>query len=247
MTTADPIGAFRSAFESGVRAGIILDFDGTLSPIVARPDLARMQPGAHEALARLAERYPVVAVVSGRTAPELDVLVEVPGIRLVASYGLHAPDDLAPAVLDAVRDAAAAVPGARVELKGGSVAVHVRGTGDPDAADAALRGPLGAIGRAHGLDLIDGKRVLELVPAGRPLKEGAVERLLEQERLEAVLYAGDDVADLRAYAAIDRAREDGVLTVKIAVRGEETPAALAEAADLVVDGPPDLVRLLQDL
>ena len=110
-----------------------------------------------------------------------------------------------------------------------------------------LRGPLGAIGLEHGLDLIDGKRVLELVPAGRPLKEGAVERLLEQERLEAVLYAGDDVADLRAFAALDRARRDGVLTVKIAVRGEETPATLAAAADLVVEGPPDLVRLLQDL
>ena len=57
-------------------------------------------------------------MVSGRTAPELEALVEVPGIHLVASYGLRAPEDLAPAVLDAVRDAAAAVPGARVELKG---------------------------------------------------------------------------------------------------------------------------------
>jgi trehalose 6-phosphate phosphatase len=247
MATADPLVAFRSAHERGLRAGILLDFDGTLSPIVARPDLARMQPGAHEVLARLTERYPVVAVVSGRTARELDALVEVPGVHLVASYGLHAPEDLTPAVLNAVRAAAAAVPEARVELKGGSVAVHVRGTEDPDAADEALRGPLGAIGREHGLDLIDGKRVLELVPAGRPLKEGAVERLLEGERLEAVLYAGDDVADLRAFAALDRAREDGVLIVKIAVRGEETPAALAAAADLVVEGPPDLVRLLQDL
>ena len=247
MSAADPIGAFRAAHQRGLRAGVLLDFDGTLSPIVARPDLARMQPGAHEALERLARRYPVVAVVSGRTAPELEVLVEVPGIHLVASYGLRAPEDLAPAVLDAVRGAAAAVPGARVELKGGSVAVHVRGTDDPDAADEELRGPLGAIGLEHGLDLIDGKRVLELVPAGRPLKEGAVERLLEQERLEAVLYAGDDVADLRAFAALDRARRDGVLTVKIAVRGEETPATLAAAADLVVEGPPDLVRLLQDL
>jgi trehalose 6-phosphate phosphatase len=247
MTSVDPLEAFASAREEGLRAGVLLDFDGTLSPIVARPDLARMQPGGREALNRLTARYAVVAVVSGRTAPELEALIDVPGIHLVASYGLRAPEDLAPAVIEAVRAAAAAVPGARVELKGGSVAIHVRGTEDPDAADEALRGPLASIGRGHGLDLIDGKRVLELVPAGRPLKEGAVERLLEEERLEAALYAGDDVADLRAFAALDRAREDGVLTVKIAVRGEETPEALAEAADLVVDGPPDLVRLLERL
>lgn len=229
------------------RAGMLLDFDGTLSPIVARPELAQIRSGAREALARLVGRYPVVAVISGRTDRELAELVAVPGVRLVGSYGMGDAAELPPAVLDDVRRAAAAVVGARVEIKGPSVAVHLRGADDPDAAEAILRGPLAEVGRSHGLDLIDGKRVLELVPAGRPLKEGAVERLVEEERLDAVLYAGDDVADLRAFAAMDRAAERGVCTVKVAVRGAETPRALREAADMVVDGPAELVLLLNRL
>jgi trehalose 6-phosphate phosphatase len=89
--------------------------------------------------------------------------------------------------------------------------------------------------------------VVELVPAGRPLKEGAVERIVADERLDAVLYAGDDTADLRAFEALDRLAERGVRTVKVAVHGRETPSELSDAADVVVDGPAGLVTLLRGL
>jgi trehalose 6-phosphate phosphatase len=62
-----------------------------------------------------------------------------------------------------------------------------------------------------------------------------------------VLYAGDDHADLDAFAALDRLSERGALTVKVAVRGAETPAELVEAADVVVGGPLGLVDLLAQL
>lgn len=228
------------------RLGVCVDFDGTLSPIVARPELATIVGGGREALALLVSRFPVVAVVSGRTRLELEALIGVPGVRLVGSYGLEGAE-LAASALEQVRAAAGAVPGSYVEPKGASVAVHVRGAEDPDAAEVALAEPLATIGRAHGLEVIEGKRVLELVPAGSPLKGGAVDRLVSEEHLDALLYAGDDVADLRAFAALDRAAATGVPTVKVAVRGEETPVALAEDADLVVDGPGELVRFLARL
>ena len=89
--------------------------------------------------------------------------------------------------------------------------------------------------------------VVELVPAGRPLKEGAVERIVADEHLDAVLYAGDDVADIGAFEALDRLAEKGVRTVKVAVHGRETPVALSDAADVVVDGPAGLVTLLRGI
>ena len=228
------------------RAGVLLDFDGTLSPIVVRPDLAQIRTGAPEALRRLVGRYALVAVISGRTDAELHSLVRVPGVRLVGSYGLG-ETSLSPDVFDAVRSVAGSVTGARVELKGASVAVHLRGVDDPDAAEAMLLASLSAIGEAHGLEVIPGKRVLELVPAGQPLKGGVVERLATGAKLDAVIYAGDDLADLRAFDALDRLAGAGVATVKVAVRGAETPTALREAADIVVDGPADLVLLLNRL
>jgi trehalose 6-phosphate phosphatase len=228
------------------RAGVLLDFDGTLSPIVMRPELAQIRTGAPEALRRLVGRYALVAVISGRTTEELRAHVTVPGVRLVGSYGLG-ESALAPEVIHAVREAAASVSGARVESKAASVAVHVRGADDPEAAEASLRSALTAIGQVYDLEVIDGKRVLELVPAGRPLKGGVVESLVAQERLDAVLYAGDDLADLRAFDTLDRLAQEGLCTVKVAVRGAETPKLLRDAANIVVDGPAELVLLLNRL
>ena len=230
------------------RAGVLLDFDGTLSPIVAKPELARIRDGARDAIARLVGRYAVVAIVSGRTGDQLRELVGVEGVRLAALYGLaeqvtQLPDE----VLASVREVASSVPGARVEPKGGSVAVHYRAADDAVAAQSLLAGGLAPVALAAELDLLAGKMVIELVPAGRPLKEGAVERIVEDERLDAVLYAGDDVADIRAFEALDRLAERGLRTVKVAVHGRETPVALSDAADVVVDGPAGLVTLLRGL
>ena len=230
------------------RRGVLLDFDGTLSPIVARPELAKIRDGAREAIARLVGRYDVVAVVSGRTPAQLLELVPIEGVRLAGLYGLDEGDGHVPASLEgAVTDAAARVPGTRVERKGGSIAVHFRGADDPRAAEALLHGLLGPIARQAGMDLIGGKKVLELVPAGRPLKEGVVERIVGEADLDAVLYAGDDLADIRAFEALDRMAERGVFTVKVAVHGPETPTELSDAADVLVDGPAELVGLLRRL
>lgn len=229
------------------RAGILLDFDGSLSPIVARPELAQIREGARDALARLVARYAVVAVVSGRTRAELEELIGVPGVRLAALYGIEDEATLPEGLEDRVREIAAAIPGVRIEPKGGAIAAHFRAASDPAAAEAALAEALGPIASEAGMELIEGKKVLELVPGGRPLKGGAVEAIVTDAALDAVLYAGDDVADLRAFEVLDRFGELGLVTLKVAVHGPETPAALRTAADIVVDGPAGLVGLLRRL
>jgi trehalose 6-phosphate phosphatase len=229
------------------RVGILVDFDGSLSPIVARPELAQIREGARDALARLVGRFAVVAVVSGRTRAELEALIGVPGVRLAALYGIEDDTTLPAGLEDRVRAIAAEIPGIRVEHKGGSIAAHYRGASDPEAAEAALAAALAPIAAETGMELIEGKKVLELVPAGRPLKGGAVERIVVDGELDAVLYAGDDQADLKAFEVMDRLAAEGLVTVKVAVHGPETPAALTAAADVVVDGPAGLVGLLRRL
>jgi trehalose 6-phosphate phosphatase len=227
---------------------VLLDFDGTLSPIVARPELAMIREGARQAIDRLVERYAVVAIVSGRTPSELRDLVGIDGVQLAGLYGLgEDTGELSLSVVTAVTNAAARGPGTRVERKGGSIAVHFRGADDSRAAEALLHPLLGPIAREARLEMIGGKKVLELVPEGLPLKEGAVERIVHDSELDAVLYAGDDLADVRAFAALDRLAARGATTVKVAVLGSETPTELTDAADLVVDGPAGLVGLLRRL
>jgi len=231
-----------------VEAGIMLDFDGSLAAIAARPEDARPVEGAREALAALIGRYRAVAILTGRRSEEVAGLIDVPGLRY---YGLYGMEEAAPELLTAVASlaeaAAAAVPGAWVEDKRASIAVHYRQATDPAGARVALVRSLREVASSAGLEVVQGKMVVELVPAGRPRKGGAVERLVGEHALRAALFAGDDEADLDAFAALDRLGSNGLLAVKVAVRGDETPSSLLESADVVVEGPEGLVELLRQL
>jgi trehalose 6-phosphate phosphatase len=234
--------------ERASEAGVLLDFDGSLSAIVERPELAVAAPGAAEALGALVGRYRVVAIVSGRRSEELAALLRVDGLSFFGLYGMEgAAPDLAGAVASLVERVAAAVPGARVEHKAASVAVHYRQAADPGLAREALLPAMSEIAATRGLSVLSGKMVLELVPAGRPRKAGAVRRVLGEHELRAALFAGDDDADLEAFEALEEARARGVLTVKVAVRGVDTPPRLLRRADLVVEGPAGLIELLRQL
>jgi trehalose-phosphatase len=229
------------------RAGILLDFDGTLSEIVLRPELARAHEGVAHELTRLAATYAVVAAISGRPTDDLQRLIGVPGVRSVGLYGLDEAAAIGDETLESVEALARSFPGAWVERKGATATVHVRQAPDPDAATAELAEPLRELAAANGLEMIHGKRALEVVPAGRARKGGAVERIVKEHELAAALYAGDDVADAEAFAALDAFEEAGGTAIRVAVLGAETPEALVAASDLSVEGPAGLVELLRVL
>lgn len=225
---------------------MLLDFDGTLSEIVARPELARPAPGAAAAVAALARKFALVAVVSGRPSEQVERLLAADGVRYEGCYGLESVAATT-AVLEQIRTCASEVAGAWVEPKGASIAVHYRETEDRDAARGLLGRGLREIADMNGLEVIEGKMVLEVVPLGASRKGGVVERLVSSAGLRAVLYAGDDSPDIEAFDAVNGFRAAGLATANIAVRGPETPAELLSAADLVVEGPGGLVEVLKGL
>ncbi|WP_435178265.1 trehalose-phosphatase [Actinacidiphila sp. bgisy145] len=251
------------------RAVVALDFDGTLAPIVADPEQARAHPGAAGALARLAPHLAAAVILTGRPA---DVAVRyggfagVPGLEhlvVLGHYGaerwdarggeVHAPP--APEGVTAVRAELPGFlaevgewPGLWIEDKGGrAVAVHTRRTEDPDAAFEALRAPLAELAVRHGLVVEPGRYVLELRPPGVD-KGVALTGFLRETGAGSVLYAGDDLGDLAAYAAVGELRAQGTPGLLVASAGaEETPAELLARADLTVAGPAGVVHLLEHL
>jgi trehalose 6-phosphate phosphatase len=231
-------------------AGIFLDFDGTLSDIVARPELARPVEGAVPLLNRLSSVYRLVAVVTGRPARDVTRLLPVPALEVFGLYGLESGPGMGADVREAreeVESIAATVPGAWVEDKGRSLAVHYRKASDPTTAEAAMRRALRPVARRMGLTILSGKRVLELAPREVPGKGAVVRREARSRRLRACLYAGDDVADLQAFEVLDELRGRGLHTVKVAVASAETPEAVTGAADVIVPGPAGLLALLGQL
>jgi trehalose 6-phosphate phosphatase len=247
-------------------AVIALDFDGTLAPIVPDPEQARAHPDAVPALAALAPKVASVAVITGRpagVAVRHGGFAGVPGLEhlvVLGHYGAERWDAVsgtvtAPAPHPGVAAARAELPGALdsigawqgtwIEEKGRAVAVHTRRAKDPQAAFDTLREPLAELAARHGLIVEPGRMVLELRPPG--MDKGVA--LLEHVRgigAEAVLYAGDDLGDLPAFAAVDKLRSDGIPGLLVC-SGSSEVAELADRADLVVDGPPGVVRLLSAL
>jgi trehalose 6-phosphate phosphatase len=149
------------------------------------------------------------------------------------------------AELPGVLDRVGAWQGTWIEEKGRAVAVHTRRAADPQAAFEALRAPLTDLATRHGLIVEPGRLVLELRPPG--MDKGVA--LLDHVRgtgAQCVVYAGDDLGDLPAFAAVDKLRSDGVPGLLVC-SGSTEVTELAERADLVVDGPQGVVRLLRTL
>ncbi|MEW6058661.1 MAG: trehalose-phosphatase [Actinomycetota bacterium] len=247
-TTPPRSNSLEALRERSPAAGIFLDFDGSLSRIVDRPELARPVEGARETLIALVPRFRVVAIVSGRRTEEVAGLLGVSGVQYHGLYGMeHTAPAVHAAAVSRAESAAGLVPEAWVENKGPSLAVHYRQAPDPQSARAALVGGLQQVASEMGLEIVEGKMVVELVPASRPRKGGVVERLVAEHGLAAALFAGDDAADMEGFASLDRLAEKGLITVRVAVRGDETPDSMIRAADIVVDGPEGLVGLLRQI
>ncbi|MFA3839347.1 MULTISPECIES: trehalose-phosphatase [Streptomyces] len=248
------------------RAVIALDFDGTLAPIVPDPEQARAHPGAVRALAALAPQVASVAVITGRpagVAVRHGGFAGVPGLEhlvVLGHYGaerwdavtgtVHAP---APhpgvaavrAELPGVLESVGAWRGTWIEEKGRAVAVHTRRAADPQAAFEALRAPLSDLAARHGLIVEPGRLVLELRPPGMD-KGAALSAYVREVGATSVLYGGDDLGDLSAFAAVDELRKDGVPGLLVC-SGSSEVTELAERADVVVDGPEGVVGLLSGL
>jgi trehalose-phosphatase len=222
-------------------AGLFLDIDGVLAPIVERPDDARVPEGTRVDLERLAGRYGLVACVTGRPAGQARELVGVDGIRYVGEHGLELSPD-AERWSGEIHAFAATVPWRDVETKPLSVAFHYRSAPDPDEARAELE-PVVASALDCGFRTRWGRMVLEVLPPLDTTKGTAVRALLEETGLRRALYAGDDTTDLDGFAALDGLEA----AVRVAVVSSEGPSELGRLADVVVGSPEAFAELLARL
>ena len=235
-----------------------LDFDGTLAPIVPDPDSARAHPGVPGVLSRLAGQGVRIALVTGRPAGkavEYAGIAAVQGLVVLGHYGLERWEGgqlTIPDGLDAVDELRRRLPslladvgapeGTFVEDKGAALAVHTRRTADPAGTFESLRAPLTGLADEVGLVVEPGRFVLELRPEGGD-KGDAVRGLAGERPTSAVAFVGDDLGDLAAYDAVDLLRTQGTPGLLVC-SGSTEVTALAERADLVVDGPDGVVDLL---
>ena len=210
---------------------LFLDYDGTLTPIAPRPELARLDPRQRDRVRAAAARHPV-AIVTGRAMADIRALVGLPGLHYAANHGFEItgpnvafevdPElrglfelvaaDLAPRL--------AGIPGVAFESKGYSVAVHFRLT--PDEYVPAIEAAVDAvIATTDGVRKGEGKRVLEIRPAIAWNKGSAVRWLFERFGAAVPLYLGDDRTDEDAFAVV---RELGGVGIFVGTAARPTAA-----------------------
>lgn len=244
---------------------VLLDFDGTLAPIVDNPNAAAPDSIAAQAVRSLAAHLPLVGCVTGRPALQARDLL---GVDAIAYSGLHGAQWLAAGaaqpqtpeafvrdgalvhqLVDQARTEPQGLAGLTVEHKGSIVALHWRTAADPQAASGRAR-ELAIRAQERGLSAGEGRSVIELRPALKFTKGDAVGAMLEgHDEVRHVLFAGDDVTDLDAFGRLRQLVAEGRLSgvTLVAVAGDDAPPEVAAAADLVVEGPAALGTLLAEL
>ncbi len=221
---------------SGHRLAVFLDYDGTLTPIVSRPEDAWLSESMRQTLRSLAARLPV-AILSGRDVDDVRGRVHVDGIVYAGSHGF----DIAGAgglrrelggaylpVLDAaeaeLREALDEIAGSQLERKHFSVAAHYRNVNEKEACRVAQA--VDTVATKHReLRKMNGKKVYELLPDIDWNKGKAVLWLLDTLELERgkafPIFIGDDRTDEDAFSALEE-RGVGVL---VSEQPQETAAS----------------------
>ena len=240
-----------------------IDFDGTLSPVTPHPRDARLDAAAAYELRRIAEAGATVGVVTGRSVESLlnvagAELAAIPNLVIEGLYGAERWSDgvlhtmPTPERMHSLRREVPAVVGATVtdpdvwiEDKRLSLVVHTRSGTEPKALQVALAGPLADVAARHDMELHLGKEVLEFRIQGID-KATALERLVAATSL-AIVYAGDDIGDVPAFASVRRWRDrTALLGITIGVVADAS-SPIAGQADWEVRNTAELATTLRAL
>jgi trehalose 6-phosphate phosphatase len=240
------------------RAGLVTDIDGTISPIVARPEEARVLPRARQALERLRHRLALVAVVSGRTVADARGMVDVDGLTYVGNHGLEILSERGPELVPEARPwvpRLAAVlgqiqreyleSGVLIENKGATASLHYRLAADPGRTRRELLDLLARRAITSGLRVEEGRMVINLLPPLTVTKGSAVSWLVRTHHLDRLVYLGDDLTDAHAFSALAVLRQNGeARTLGIGVLTPETPPSVRQLADTCVQSVQEVADLL---
>lgn len=223
--------------------GLMSDVDGTLAPIVARPEDATVPDSTRSLLRELIAKGVRVCAITGRPLETARRMMGVEGVAYAADHGLtlwadgkreSAPGlaEYEPLAVEAERELSGLVesaPGVQIENTGALLAVHYRNAEDAAAARAAILQAIGRSAAAGRFEVREGRMVVELRPPIGADKGTALAALAERLGLAAVVCLGDDVTDVDMFRAA--ARLPGVAEASIAVASAEAAPEVMEAAD----------------
>ena len=239
-------------------AGLLLDFDGTLSEFTLLPDDAVIHPKIVESLSGLVRRLALTVVMSGRAASDVSERVGIEGIVYIGNHGAEriidgalsvAPEsagggDGMQELLDALR-AVVDEPGMVWEDKRFSASIHYRMAADESRVVERLTAALDTLPQAAGLDVFRGNKLIEIRRRDGVNKGAALDKAIRDWDLSTVIFLGDDTTDADALRVLQRRKAAGAVRgLGVAVMQPGTPASVLDNADYRLDGVAEVAEFL---
>jgi len=243
---------------NGRPLGLFSDIDGTLSPIVERPEDATVTPRCRSLLQSLIREDVRVALITGRPLTSARAMVGIDEVAYAANHGLEywldGRVELAegvegyPALVEQIVTQSAYLPelGVQPERKGPGVAFHFRRAPDTEAARAAILRAIDSPAAQH-FAIREGRKVIELRPDVNASKGSATKLLAKRLGVKAILCMGDDRTDIDMFEAVKHLCNRGVDGAAVAVLSAESPPELLAASDYTVEGVEGVEWLLGEV
>lgn len=218
------------------------DFDGTLAPIVPKPDQAYLPEPVRQRLQELVRHAPV-AILTGRSLQDIRMRIGFEPHHVLGNHGIEGlPGWEARSrqyrelcsrwerMLTAVfRENAQFDQGIEIENKTYSLSVHYRHTRDPERSERQLAQLFATL--LPEARVVDGKFLYNLLPAGAEDKGSAIKKLLKMTGARSAIYVGDDVTDEDVF----RLHHPDILSVRVETsQDSEAEWYLAEHDDIIL-------------
>lgn len=246
-----------SAVISAPRFGLLSDFDGTLSYFKPYPEVAQLTPRNRELIVALTARLPLVALISGRAARELQSYVQLPDIAYIGNHGLEELRDDEVVVLEAARVweerlnnfsrdlGEPTIPGVRHQNKRITMSITYRQAEQPEQVRLKLQERLQQVNANYGFQLSEGRTIWEVRPPIAADKGTALANLIAKHQLDAALFLGDDFTDVAAFESLKGLRSAGKIQgLNVAVLGATDIPLVRESADVIANNVEDVETLL---
>ncbi len=235
-------------------AGLLFDYDGTLSELVNDPRLATIEQRSEAAIHQLTKLIDVVGIVTGRAVRDVQTRLDTSEMVVVGNHGfewvvrgVHTEHGVAVDAANAVENALAEieerltrdnlVEGVIFENKRLSGSVHYRQAPNQRKVGSVLIPLARKIAAAHNLRPTEGKMIVELRPIAEVNKGTAIYHIRDEFNLAGMAFIGDDLTDVDGFESLRDIRNAGVAdTVAVGVLGPDTHPSVAVTADVAVTG-----------
>lgn len=243
MSSVDTVVARAWQVLQSTPAAFVTDIDGTISRIAPTPEEAFVGEPIRSALQEIQPLLRLTAVITGREASIARKMVGIETLEYIGNYALDEEASIS-MTAEAREEAKAqivaglgAFPCVEVEDKGVSFSLHYRNCEDRAAARLHLLTLAEPAARAAGGKLVEGKSVIEVVPASLPDKGTALRKLLDDHTIAGVVYFGDDLGDIASFRELAWLRlHEGLQSLSVAVVDAETDESVVQNADLTLNG-----------